>query len=154
MLKIIVDFFHELATVVWIGGMVYANLILMPAVATIEAAERGKLLGAAVKRFTLISWISVIVLIITGIFKAISPEMSEISQPAATVLKVKYLVFALMLVIGILITFVFGPKMKSLMAKPGEKLSLEFLQAQSRISTLAMITMILGILVLLLVAIG
>ena len=149
LLEVIVDFLHQLATVAWIGGMIYTMMVLMPSLPAIEIPERGKLAGAVTKRFTIVAWTSVVVLIITGIILGSFEEASEMSDNVPIALKIKHILFLLMIIIGLVMTFILGPKMKKLAPKPGEKPSPEFPKVQKRISSLALINMILGILVLL-----
>jgi uncharacterized membrane protein len=145
--NVIIDFLHNLAGVIWIGGIIYANVVLMPAMPVIDASERGKLVGAVVKRFTVLSWLCIVVLIGTGIVKALSPDMADISQDDHLILSIKYTLFAGMLLLGIFLTFVLGPKMKKLTPAPGEKPSPEFINVQKRLTAVAFANMILGILV-------
>ena len=151
-LNVVVEFLHELAAVAWIGGIIYANLILMPAISVVAGPERGKLLGAVAKRFTILSWLSILVLIITGIVKGLSPEMAESTPTEHLTMLVKYALFAGMVLVGVLITFVLSPKMKKLAPKPGEKPASGFAKVQKQIATLAFVNMILGVLVLLVLA--
>ncbi len=151
--QVIIDFLHELAAVAWIGGIIYANLVLMPSVSAIQVQEQGKLIGAVTKRFTMLSWLSIFVLIGTGILKALSPEMKNISQTEHLMLSIKYALFAGMFIVSVLITFVLGPKMKKLASQPGQQPAPELGKVQKQIGTLAIINMILGVLVLLVMAI-
>ncbi|MFQ6089024.1 MAG: DUF4149 domain-containing protein [Candidatus Methanofastidiosia archaeon] len=151
--NIILDFLHTLATVTWIGGMIYANLVLMPSLEAIDPAQRGKLLGAAIKRFTILAWSSIIVLLVTGILITPSGMLFDISTFYGKVLTLKHVLIFVMIVIGVRVTFVLGPKMKALAPKPGEKPPPEIPKLQNQLEMLALINMILGILVLLCVAI-
>jgi uncharacterized membrane protein len=152
-LSVVIDFFHLLATVAWVGGMIYVNLVLMPSLPAIEPAQRWKLVGAVTKRFLMISWGSVIMLAVTGIIKSLSEEVGQLSAATQLALKVKYGLFAVMLLIGILISVVLAPKMTALAPKPGEKPSSQFPKVQKQISTLSFINMILAVIILLCVVI-
>ena len=147
------DFLHLLATVVWIGGLIYINLVLMPSLTAIDPPQRGKLSGAVAKRFTILAWCAVIILLITGYLKTPSGMLFNISNTSAVALTIKHILVLVMIAIGLLVTFVTAPKMKSLAPEPGEPPPPEFLKAQKQLSTLALTNMILGILVLLSVAI-
>ena len=65
----VLDFVHLLATVAWIGGMLFMKLVLMPAQEAIEPSQRPWLMIAIAPRFTITAWASVIVLVITGFLK-------------------------------------------------------------------------------------
>ncbi len=148
----LIDFFHLLATVIWLGGIFYLNLVLMPSINTIAPPERSKLMFAVSSRFTVLAWISIIFLIITGILKAGSEEVKNLTPTEHVFLSIKYSLFAIMLVVGIVITFYLGPKIKTLSPKEGEKPSVAFLKAQNQLNLLAKTNMVLGVFVLIFVS--
>ena len=148
----LIDFFHLLGTVIWIGGIFYSNLVLMPSMNTIAPPERSKLLSAASSRFTVLAWVSIIFLIITGILKAGSEEVKNLTQTEHVFLSIKYGLFAIMLIVGIVITFYLGPKIEKLSPKEGDKPSVEFFKVQNQLSMLSKINMVLGIFVLIFVS--
>ena len=51
MLYAVLKTIHLLSIIVWIGGMVFAHFFLRPAVATLEAPERVRLMHAVLGRF-------------------------------------------------------------------------------------------------------
>jgi copper resistance protein D len=55
---------HMIATVVWIGGIVFMALILTPAIQGLP--ESGRVLGAIGRRFGPLAGLSLIVMIVTG----------------------------------------------------------------------------------------
>lgn len=58
---------HIFATIIWVGGMFFAHLVLRPsAVDTLEAPLRLTLWSMVFKRFFVWVWLSVMVLAITG----------------------------------------------------------------------------------------
>jgi len=147
-LTTIYNFLHILATSTWIGGMIYINIVLMPSLSAIDPSQRGRLLGAATKRFGLLAWGSILVLLITGLIKTPSQMLLNVSGTYGISLTLKHLVVVSMVVIGLLMTFWFGPKMQSLSPSPGEKPTPGFLKVQKQLSTLALVNTILGVLVL------
>ena len=59
---------HILATIVWIGGMFFAHMVLRPAsIAMLEPNQRLQLWSAVFKHFFYWVWIAIIVLITTGV---------------------------------------------------------------------------------------
>jgi uncharacterized membrane protein len=58
--------FHVLGAVVWVGGMVFAILVLRPALAVLEPPQRLALHEAALKRFFLLVWHAMPILLLTG----------------------------------------------------------------------------------------
>jgi uncharacterized membrane protein len=149
---VVVNFLHIVATVAWIGGMFFMKAVLMPAQEAIDPPQRGRLMGAVAPRFTAVAWTSVVVLIITGLLKTPEGWFMNFGTIASTTLAVKHLLFLGMIVIGLVITFRYVPKMKSLAPAPGDPPSKEFVTAQSRIEALSAINGTLGLLVLLAVA--
>ena len=58
---------HILATIIWVGGMFFAHLVLRPAtLATLEPAFRLPLWSLVFKRFFFWVWVSIIALLISG----------------------------------------------------------------------------------------
>ncbi len=64
---LILDLFHILATVVWVGGMFFAHNCLRPvALAQLEPPQRLKLWNGVFGRFFPWVWVSILLLIGTG----------------------------------------------------------------------------------------
>jgi uncharacterized membrane protein len=63
-------FIHILSAIVWIGGMLFLALVIVPVARQMTAAERGALLGVLGRRFRTVGWICIGLLIVTGIFNA------------------------------------------------------------------------------------
>lgn len=152
MLDVIRDFLHLLATVTWVGGMIYINLALMPALTAIDPPQRGKLMGAAGKRFAILAWSSVLILIITGYMKIPAGMLFETSTGYGLTLTVKHLAILVMMIVGIYISMVIVPKMGTLAPKGGEPPSPAFIKVQKSLPVLSIANMVLGVLVLFCVA--
>lgn len=58
---------HLIATVIWIGGIIFILFIAIPSSKQALGAESGKLMGEISKRFTPLVNYSIILLIITGL---------------------------------------------------------------------------------------
>ncbi len=58
---------HLIATVIWIGGIIFILFIAIPSAKQILGAEAGKLTGEISKRFTPIANYSIIFLLVTGV---------------------------------------------------------------------------------------
>ena len=148
MLEEIINFFHLMATVVWIGGMFYMDMILMPSLAKIDPGESGKLMGMIAKKFTITAWTAIIVLIITGILKTPSDMYFDTSDEYGIYLLIKHVLVIGAIIVGLIITFVFVPKLKASTPKPGERPSAEFISYSKKIEHLSKTNLILGILIL------
>lgn len=142
------NFLHLLATVTWIGGIIFMNFVLVPSQTAISPDQRGKLFGAVVKRFLFLVWGSVIILIITGLYKTPTQLLFYPESRFGFWLTVKHIAIILMIVFGLIVTFVVSPKLRNLAPKPGDQPSEEFINAQKNLSLIARTNMILGIIVL------
>ncbi|MDZ7291948.1 MAG: CopD family protein [candidate division KSB1 bacterium] len=149
----VIEFLHLLATVTWIGGMIYTILVLMPSLTAMDPPLRGRLMGTASRRFSIIAWSSIVVLLVTGYLKTPSGMLFDTSSTYGITLLLKHFVFLIMLIIGILITFLIVPKIGKLAPKPGEQPSAEFLQAQKQLPVFAVTNMVLGIVILFIISI-
>ena len=59
---------HVLATIVWIGGMVFSHFFLRPAVMSLEVAERVRLMHEVLLRFFNAVSVAVLVTLVTGLW--------------------------------------------------------------------------------------
>ncbi len=57
---------HLLAATVWVGGMLFLALVAVPATRGLPPAERGALIGALGRRFRVVGWACVALLVVTG----------------------------------------------------------------------------------------
>ncbi len=149
----IVNFMHLLATVTWIGGMIYVNLVLMPSLTAIDPPQRGRLLGAAARRFAILAWGSVVVLLVTGLLKTPPGQLFRPSTTYGAILALKHALTLLMVAGGLLVTLVIAPRMAALAPKPGEKPTPDYLRVQKQLSILGLANMVMGVAVLLCVVI-
>jgi uncharacterized membrane protein len=145
---VINNFLHLLATVTWIGGIIFMNVVLVPSQSAISPEQRGKLSGVIVKRFLILVWGSVIILIITGLYKTPTQMLFYPESGFGYWLTVKHAAIILMIIFGLIVTFVISPKLRSLAPKTGEQPSAEFIKAQKNMSLIARTNMVLGLLVL------
>ena len=61
---------HVLAAIVWVGGMVFLAVVVVPIARAMPAAERAPLLASMGRRFRVVGWLMIGVLITTGIVNA------------------------------------------------------------------------------------
>lgn len=68
----LVTFLHDLLTVVWIGGLITLGLTVMPSVKKIlgKGPETKKLMDAIQKRHSILVYVSMIGLVLTGLLQA------------------------------------------------------------------------------------
>ncbi len=101
---------HLLAVITWLGGMLFMNLVLMPGMSVLEPMQRGMLTGAVAKRFSILAWSSVIVLIITGILKTPPGMMFAPQSHYGGVLLIKHILILIGIIIGLNISLGVAPK--------------------------------------------
>lgn len=151
-LTTILKFLHLLSTVMWIGGMLTINLVLMPSLAAIDPPQRGKMLGASLKRYMPLALGAMILLLLTGIQSTPSEDFFNLSTFIGIIFALKHLVVIIMVIIGLMVPFVLSPKMQKLSPAPGTPPSPAFIQTQKQLSLLSLVNMVLGIIVLFLAA--
>lgn len=144
----IINFLHLLGTSVWIGGMIYIHFVLLPSVSKIDPGESGKLQGIAAKRFSIIAWSAIIILVVTGFLKTPGEMLLNTSTQFGVVLLIKHILILGVIVVGIVIGTVVVPGLRKNMPNPGEKPKAEFLSYKKRLESLATSNLIFGILIL------
>ncbi len=63
----VVSWLHLIGITFWVGGIFVNTMVLMPSMKAISPAERGKFMEAFGKRFGILAWLAVILVVITGI---------------------------------------------------------------------------------------
>jgi len=118
--NIITLWLHYVATVMWIGGMAFNLLVLRPSMTVIDQNQRLILGTTVLKRFIIFAWLSIIVLILTGISIASSRIAFEdiFSTTYGIVLLSKHFVTLIMVLIVAWISFVLSAKLSSFAPKP------------------------------------
>jgi len=139
-----------IAVVSWMGGIVYVNIILLPSMQVLEPPQQGKLMSAIAKRFSVLAWSSIIVLVVTGGHTIFTMGiLFDFTTSYGMWLNSKILLALVMILVGLYITLFALPKIESLAPKPDEKPSSEFIKIQKRIPFLSRVMLVLGIMVLL-----
>ncbi|MCH8272715.1 MAG: DUF4149 domain-containing protein [Candidatus Marinimicrobia bacterium] len=141
-------FGHLVAAVTWLGGIIYINLVLLPIVNTLEPSTAGKLMSENAKRFSIIAWVSIGLLIITGSIMLDADALFDFSTDFGTFLTLKLITVLIMIIIGLYITLLLAPKIRKLAPAEGDAPTPVFLNLQKRLPLLIKTNMILGILVL------
>ncbi|MEM0287764.1 MAG: CopD family protein [Nitrososphaerota archaeon] len=143
---------HLFAAVIFIGGSFFMWLVVVPASFEVakEESQRTMLVGRIAKRFGLVSNISLIVLILTGIYNAswYLPSYSALlSTIPGRLLLAKVLSVALLLIGVYSHNVYFGRKIVSL-AREGKVQQLNALRKKSRVvSTFNLVMMIVILLI-------
>ena len=151
---------HMLATVAWLGGLAAVTLLVVPiSRAALPPEKQAELLEKVQKRLDPLSWMSVILLAVTGMFQmSANPTyggLLAIDNRWAAALFIKHLLFVAMIAVNALMTWMVLPGLQraSLLRLKGKGLPEEAL-LQRREVLLLRLNLILGILVLALTAVA
>ena len=148
-LSIAITWIHLIATVAWIGGMFTNFFIYMPVLGKVlDPPTMGKLMGAVMKRFKVMVYISIFIFLLTGILMGfVIGDSTGISSNDGwlVVLFTKIAVFVVMVVLAVYAFEVLAPKVARIAADgPSPRL----IRVQKTQMSLAMTGFILGIIIL------
>lgn len=119
-MTIVLVWLHLLAAVAWIGGMAFLSLILVPILNDQRfGAQRGALFQTIGRRFRMLVWVTVAVLLTTGpwlVSLRVGSPFEPLSWP--TVLKVKVLLVVCLIALTALHDFWLGPRVAHLRREP------------------------------------
>jgi len=147
---------HILAAIIWLGGMFFIAIVMVPALRRLEPAQkRIEVLSATATRFRAISWIAILVLLITGVLNAINHgvTMQKISTGEffssnfGKILILKLILVFAMLVLSAIHDFILGPRLIELLNSSNPDSSQRLKKNRKYVSWLARINALLGILV-------
>ena len=147
---------HLVSAVVWVGGMLFLALVVVPATRSLPALERGRLIGAIGRRFRTVGWICIGLLAVTGTinagYRGVTWEQvatgNLLASPFGQLLGVKLLLVALMVGISAVHDFVLGPAATRIVER-GHPKAMERAETLRRgASWLGRINTFLGLLVL------
>lgn len=99
------DWLHLVATSAWVGGLAQLALVMPAVAAACTPAERARLLGSLVGRFSLLSLAAVVLLIATGLYSAnlhVGPPEALLTTDYGRALTAKLALLLPMLVLGAL----------------------------------------------------
>lgn len=114
-INIIMIWLHYLATVMWIGGMAFNILVLRPSMIAIDQNQRAVLGNKVLRRFLIFAWLSIMVLVLTGI--SIS-RADTLATTYGVVLLSKHAVTLMMVLIVAWVSFVLSTKLSPFAPKP------------------------------------
>ncbi len=148
----IIYWIHLLSTVLWFGGMITNIFVTMPcAMKTLDPPLVGKLLGAIMKKFRVIVYLSMILLGITGgIMNIVNKNYSGLmvlDNQWAGATFVKHILVVFMIILAVFAFEVLGKKAGKLAAK-GPSPELGKLQSTQKIVGLISAVCAMGILFL------
>ncbi len=154
----IIVLIHVLAAIVWLGGMFFIALVLVPALRKFKPLEkRTEILSLSGIRFRWVSWIAILIILITGVINSANHGITLqiissgqlLSSHFGKILTLKvFLVFA-MIIISAIHDFILGPRFIELMKNNKERHEeiMEIARKRQNVSWLARFNAFLGILV-------
>ncbi len=149
---------HVLAAIVWLGGMFFISLVLVPSLKKLEPpTKRTEILSATARRFSLVSWIAILVLLITGIINSANRGVTIdlissgtiISSRFGLILTFKVFLVLVMILISAIHDFILGPRLVRLaeLARPSADALKALTNKRKFVSWLARINAFIGIIV-------
>ncbi len=115
-IRLIVGYVHMLSAIIWFGTIMYVHVLLKPAYAS-KGLPKGELR---------LGWISMIAILITGIFLTIArmPTWSAfIETRFGILLSIKIVLYLIMLFSAVTVTVYIGPRLRKQAATPAPLLS-------------------------------
>ena len=133
-----------MATVLWIGGMTTNLFVILPA--TREAMEPpmiGRFMGSVMKRFRKLVYISIGLLVVTGIIMSLLNQhyegLMQFTNLWSQVNLVKHIVVGVMVVLVIISFEIVSPKVAKLAADSPSKHLLDLQNVQMRMAVIGLI---------------
>jgi uncharacterized membrane protein len=98
---------HVLAAVIWLGGMLFITLVLVPVLRRIgDSALRSELLGQVGRRFRSVAWVALGLLLASGVANLLARPW----YLKSAAFQVKLALVVLALILSVLHDFVLGPR--------------------------------------------
>ncbi len=149
---------HVLAAIVWLGGMFFISLVLVPSLKKLEPpTKRTEILSVTARRFSLVGWIAILVLLVTGVInsanRGVTVELISSGKLFLShfgmILSFKVFLVLVMIFISAIHDFILGPRLIRLTER--ERSSPDSMKSLARkrklVSWLARINAIIGIIV-------
>lgn len=73
-MSLLMHWVHLLAAIAWIGGLTYIVFVLFPVVAAIDPIARATLAPRLIRRFLVLVWTSIVLLLVTGLYRLIAVQ--------------------------------------------------------------------------------
>lgn len=164
-MRAVLIFLHLIGVTFWAGGLFVNMLVLMPSLQAISPAERGKMMGAFLKRFAPLSWGAVALLGVSGLILTNSTigfsALVSFNTRYGNILLTKIILVAVMILNGAYLGFVVGPRVASFAPPPGAPQPAgsgegerppgppsELLKLRGRMTTLSWVQVVLALAVL------
>jgi putative copper export protein len=111
-------FFHLIAAIIWVGGMLFLPLVLVPVVRREEPRLRAALMSTVGYRFRKVGWIAIGALLVTGVWNLHNRDIpwetilstDLFSGTWGHILAAKLGLVAVLLLLSVFHDFVIGPR--------------------------------------------
>ena len=121
------------------------DIVFLPSLKFLEPQQAGRLQGIIAKRFSMIAWSSILVLLITGYLKTPDGMLADTSTEIGLILTIKHIMIAAAIIVGLTIGLYIVPNLKNNSPKEAERPSDKFLRFEKILHGLATTNLILGI---------
>ena len=149
---------HVLAAIIWIGGMVFVGAILAPIARAMAPQDRAAVLHRVGLRFSIVGWVCIGVLLLTGpLMLSLRGRLELLVNPASAagttfgyVLLAKLGVIFVMVVLSLLHDFWLGPRLVGALASSRESYPTDPIRMRSLqrwVALLARLNLGLGVMV-------
>ena len=151
---------HMLATVIWIGGLATMSILVLPSARqALDLSGYARLLTGMRRKLDLLGWLSLLVLLSTGMFQMSSNPnylgFLSVNNQWSVAILVKHIVFLLMAGISAYLTWGIIPKLSRLALRQAEGQDTpEANELRHREALLLRINLVLGAIVLALTALA
>jgi len=153
---------HIVATVMWVGGIMTLSVLVIPAARrTLESKDYAALLGRLQEGLQRVGWLSLAVLIATGMFQMSAHPSYDgllgITNSWAVAILIKHIVIAVMVLVSAYLTWGLMPALRRIALQRAAGLAVDEEKTrllQRRESTVLTVNLILSIIVLLFTAIA
>lgn len=153
-------FLHLVATVVWLGGLFLLTLLVWPETRRnlADNPQRYRLLNGLRQRFQPLTWLSIAVLLVTGLFQMTADPhyegMLQFNNPWSRAILLKHVAMAGMVICGIILQWRVLPALRRAgwLLDRGRSDAAEWQRLRRQELRLARMSVALGLLVLLFTA--
>jgi len=108
---------HIVSAMLWLGGMLFLTVVLVPVLKGVDPSLRGRLVDAVGVRFRMAGWICLGLLVLTG-FANVLMRGYSLTSP---LLSAKLVLVGVILVLSFFHDFVVGPKATLAMERGGRE---------------------------------
>ncbi len=122
-MKTVLLFLHLIGVVFWVGGTFVNMLVLIPSLQAISPAERGKMMGAFLKRFAPLAWGAIALVGVTGLVLTNNmigfSGLFSLSTRYGNIMLTKTILVGVMILNGAYLGMVLGKRIVSFAPPPG-----------------------------------